>query len=106
MKRAVMVGLILCGPVLAQDKPDTKSTTAEAAIASGPVTVCSPNEAGSDCDKRDLARMFLIAGKPEAALRVLCSTFAARTAFGDDTHGGVPSRCLQSVGVEPKQAQK
>ncbi len=106
MKYAVVIALTLSIPVMAQDKPDTKPTPADAAIVSGPVAVCNPNETGSDCDKRDLARMFLIAGKPEAALRVLCSTFAARAAFGDDTHGGVPSKCLQSVGVEPKPGQR
>jgi hypothetical protein len=106
MRYAVLIGLILCIPGVAQERSDAQPTPAEAAVESGPVTVCTPNEAGSDCDKRDLARLFLIAGKREAALRVLCSTFAARAAFGDDTHGGVPSKCLQSVGVEPRQGQR
>ena len=106
MKYAVLIAWILSVPVLAQEKPDTQPMTAGAADVSSPVAVCSPNETGSDCDKRDLARWFLIAGKRDAPLRVLCSTFAARTAFGDDTRGGVPGKCLQSVGVEPRQGQK
>ena len=101
MKLAMLFGLALCISAQAQDRTESKST-AEAAIASGPVTVCVSNEPGSDCEKRDLARMLLIAGKREAALRVLCSTLAARVAFGDEAKG-IPSKCLQAVDIEVRK---
>lgn len=56
-------------------------------------------EAKRECEKRDTARLFLVAGKPDAALRLLCSTNEARAAFGDDKNGE-PTKCLQSVGVK------
>jgi hypothetical protein len=39
-------------------------------------------EAITECQKRETARLFIILGKPEAALRVLCTTKVARDAFG------------------------
>ena len=39
-------------------------------------------EAIMECQKRETARLFIILGKPEAALRVLCSTKVAKDAFG------------------------
>jgi hypothetical protein len=39
-------------------------------------------EAITECQKRETARLFIILGKPEAALRVLCSTKVAKDAFG------------------------
>jgi hypothetical protein len=97
----VLLGLALSVPVLpAQDKP-----TAEAAISSGPVTPCTSMaemrdaEGKHKCEKRDTARLFLIAGKPDAALRLLCATNESRAAFGDDKNGE-PVKCMQSVGVK------
>jgi hypothetical protein len=39
-------------------------------------------EAITECQKRETARLFVVLGKPEAALRVLCSTKVAKDAFG------------------------
>src|SRR5580693_1782124 len=95
-----ILALALCGTVLAQDQ---KPTTADVAVASGQVTPCTSmaemrdTDAKHECEKRDTARLFLIAGKPEAALRLLCSTTEARSAFGDDK-GAQPVKCLQAVG--------
>jgi len=42
-------------------------------------------EAISECQKRETARLFIILGKPEAAVKVLCTTKAARDAFSGST---------------------
>jgi hypothetical protein len=101
MKNSLLIlAVILSSLAVAQD---TKATS-ETAIASGPVTPCvsqadrPDTDAKHECEKRDTARLFLIAGKPEAALRMLCVTTEARAAFGDDKNG-TPVKCLKSVGV-------
>jgi hypothetical protein len=101
MKIVVLIAAVLL-PLLALAQ--TKATS-EAAVASGPVTPCvsqadlRDTDAKHECEKRDTARLFLIAGKPEAALRMLCVTTEARAAFGDDKNG-TPVKCLKSVGVD------
>jgi hypothetical protein len=101
MKIIVLIAAVLLPlPAFGQTK-----STSEAAIASGPVTACvsqvglRDTDAKRECEKRDTARLFLIAGKPDAALRMLCATTEARAAFGDDKNG-TPARCLKSVGVD------
>ena len=95
-----IVMTVLLTPLAAQDKPNS-----ELAVASGPVTPCTSMaemrdaDGKHECEKRDTARLFLIAGKPDAALRLLCATNEARAAFGDDKNGE-PARCLTSVGVK------
>jgi hypothetical protein len=95
-----LLGMVFCAPVLAQDK-----STVELAVASGPVTPCTSmaemrdSEGKHECEKRDTARLFLIAGKPDAALRLLCATNESRAAFGDDKNGE-PTKCMQSVGIK------
>jgi hypothetical protein len=95
-----LLGMTLCVPALAQDK-----STAELAAASGPVTPCTSmaemrdSEGKHECEKRDTARLFLIAGKPDAALRLLCATNESRAAFGDDKNNE-PIKCMQAVGVK------
>ena len=37
-----------------------------------------------ECQNRETARLFMILDKPEAATKVLCTTKAAREAFGGD----------------------
>jgi len=106
--------LALAVSCLAQDK-----SMSEVAAASGPVASCegigSPGvtsevvtQAITECQIRDAARLFLIAGKPIAALRLLCDTRSARVAFGDDyeaehhqwIHPAVPEKCLNAVAVK------
>jgi len=95
-----LFGLAVCAQVFAQDK-----STADLGVASGPVTPCTSmaemrdSEGKHECEKRDTARLFLVAGKPDAALRLLCATNESRAAFGDDKNG-VPVKCMQSVGVK------
>ena len=107
MKTTVMIllGLAFGAPALAQE---TKPPAAEAAAASGTVTVCGDANGRCECEKRDIARLFLIAGKPEAALYMLCSTKEARAAFRDDYQDGhnwiqaeIPVKCLHAVGLNP-----
>jgi hypothetical protein len=75
-------------------------------------TLGDPNNKASDedCAKRDTARLFLMAGKPEAALRVLCNTNAAMSAFrpngvldNDKSYTGLGS-CLKAVGLGRPEA--
>ena len=52
-----------------------------------PTTACEGQtgalpEAIIECEKREAVRLFIILGKPDSALRVLCTTKAAREAFG------------------------
>jgi len=101
----ILIALTLCLTAAAQDKP----TTADAAAASGVVTLCSAGTGStSECEKRDLARLFLIAGKPEAVLYMLCNTKEARSTFHDDYSDGhnwiqtdLPVKCWQAVGLKP-----
>jgi hypothetical protein len=111
---SLLLGLTLCIPALAQD---AKPRIAEAATASGQVTPCTfalnNNSLQTDrnCEARDIARLFLIAGKSEAALRILCNTGQAIFAFGGlsdkpEDRGMKQSidanhKCLQSAGLEP-----
>jgi hypothetical protein len=39
-------------------------------------------DAITECQKRETARLFMVLGKSEAALRILCSTKVAKDAFG------------------------
>jgi hypothetical protein len=68
-------------------------------------------DAISECQKRETARLFIILGKPEAALRILCNTKAAIEVFrptgplGSDKYednAAGNKRCLETVGVDPK----
>jgi hypothetical protein len=108
MKRFVALAFLACAsfvPASAQEK-----STTEAAISSGPVTPCTSmaemrdSEGKHECEKRDTARLFLVAGKTDAALRLLCATNESRAAFGDDK-SGEPVKCLQSVGVRTGAAK-
>jgi len=113
--KTLLMLLVLAVPCFAGEAP---STVAELAAASGQVTVCeiSPNAAQvstpvAECQKRDTARLFLIAGKPNAALRLLCDTQSARVAYGDDyeaehhqwIHPAIPAKCLRAVGLMQTQ---
>jgi hypothetical protein len=101
MKIVMLIAALLL-PILISAQ--TKATS-EAAITSGPVTACvsqadrPDTDAKHDCEKGDTARLFLIAGKTDAALRMLCATTEAKAAFGDDK-SGTPAKCLKSVGAE------
>lgn len=108
--------LLLTGVGIAQDtKPNTQAATATAELAAaGGVTPCIG--AGADpitlreCEKRDTARLFLLLGKPDAALRILCDTrtaievFRPGGALGSDKfedNVAANKRCLQAVGLDP-----
>lgn len=108
----LVAALVLVGVAIAQE---SKPSTAEVAAAAGGITPCV--EANADptgqreCEKRDVARLFLIAGHPDAALRILCNTRAAIEVFrpggalsSDKYEDNVAGnkKCLQEVGVEPR----
>jgi hypothetical protein len=108
--------LFLTAMAISQEaKPNATSTnTAELAASTG-VTACIGTGADAaslrECEKRDTARLFLIAGKQEAALRILCNTrtaievFRPNGALGNDKYEdnvAGNNRCLQAVGLELK----
>ena len=119
MKSHVLAMLWVLGLSVSASAQD-KSAKSSADSASRPVTVCAVavgtinvtseilTDAITECQKRDTARLFLIAGKPNAALRLLCDTGSARVAFGDDyeaerhqwIHPAVPQKCLQALKEE------
>lgn len=75
--------------------------------AGGAPNTSTPKDVVVECEKRDVARLFLLAGKTEAALRVLCTTNSAKAAFGDDHSDGhnwvtseVPNKCFAALGVK------
>jgi hypothetical protein len=107
----------LTASVLAQDR----APISEVVVAGGPVASCAGlgttgvtseviTQAITEYQKRDTARLFLIAGNTNAALRVPCDTQSARVAFGDDyegdrhqwIHPAVPQKCLDAVAVKVK----
>jgi hypothetical protein len=106
--KTLLVVLLLSGAAAPQDN---KQPITE--ISSSPeVSTCmnaSNDIAQKECEKRDTARLFMLAGKPESALRVLCNTRVAIEAFrpygsGDkfEESAAANSRCLQANGLEPK----
>jgi len=83
MKRiAILAALLLTSLAVGEDNPIVAHPEAIA-----PTTACEGltgalPEAIMECQKRETARLFLILGRPDAALRVLCSTKVAKEAFG------------------------
>ena len=83
MRRFVILAILLLAPLaVGQANP---TTTHPENIA--PTTPCEGltgalPEAITECQKRETARLFIILDKPEAALRILCSTKVAKDAFG------------------------
>jgi hypothetical protein len=93
---ATLAAVLPCipGPAQDQPRPDRPKLANPEAIA--PTTGCEGvtgalPEAISECQKRETARLFIILGKPEAAVKVLCTTKVARDAFGGDVEA-----CLKS----------
>jgi hypothetical protein len=111
--RLIATPIITLALALGATAQEAKPNTAELAASSG-VTPCAGTDATErECEKRDTARLFLLMGKPEAALRILCNTrsaievFRPGGPFGSDKYEENAAghiRCLQSVGVEPAQA--
>lgn len=78
---------LFCVSSLAQEQAKPDKPKVENPEAIPPTTGCEGitgalPEAISECQKRETARLFIILGKPEAAVKVLCTTKAARDAFG------------------------
>jgi len=108
--RAVAMAAVLVGITCAARGQEPKPTAAELAANSG-VTACTGTDISErECEKRDTARLFLLMGKPEAALRILCNTRSAIEVFrpggalGSDKfedNAAGNAACLKSVGLEP-----
>jgi hypothetical protein len=104
--------LVLTGILMAQE---AKPNLAELAAATTVATCSSPANdpaIAHECEKRDTARLFLIMGKPEAALRILCNTrpaievFRPNGALGSDKYEDNVAgnkACLQAVGIDTKE---
>jgi hypothetical protein len=81
--RVALAALLFSSVVAAQD-----NTTVLRPENIAPTTPCEGltgalPEAIAECQKRETARLFMILGKQDAALRVLCSTKAAKDAFAN-----------------------
>jgi len=83
MKHFAILGVLLFASMaVGQDNPTVAHPENIA-----PTTPCEGltgalPEAITECQKRETARLFIVLDKPEAALRVLCSTKVAKDAFG------------------------
>lgn len=112
MKKLMLVTFsifMLTCSALAQEKA---SDTA-ALVASMTVLPCATPQADStnvhQCELRETARLFLIAGQREAALRILCETTPALEVFrpqgaliGGKYEDNIAAnhRCLEAVGIK------
>jgi len=110
VNRFILIFVFL-GTCLAQtqEKPDNSAALA----ASMGVTTCSGTGvdpgAQHQCDLRETARLFLVAGQREAALRILCETTAAQEVFRPEGALGKGSydqniaanrKCLEAAGIK------
>ena len=91
-----LLGMALCAAVLAQDQPKRDRQIPEHPEVIRPSTGCEGitgalPEAISECQKRETARLFIILGKPEAAVRILCTAKVVRDAFNNNMDA-----CLKS----------
>jgi hypothetical protein len=108
---AVFAAFTLAGSALAEEKPsDTAALTASMAVL--PCTGQGDATNLHQCELRDTARSFLIAGQREAALRILCETTPAIEVFrpqGALTGGkyedniAANRRCLDAMGIKSNQ---
>jgi hypothetical protein len=98
MKRIVALAALLLTSLAASEDNARVSHPEEIA----PTTSCEGltgalPEAITECQKRETARLFLILGRPDAALRVLCSTKVAKDAFG-----AASLDCLKEIKAKDK----
>ena len=87
MKRVSLIFLMLLPVAFAQENSSHSTQAPSNVEAIRPSTPCEGLTGGMpdavrECQKRETARLFIILGKPEAALRILCTTNVARDAFG------------------------
>lgn len=105
-----IVGFMLAGSAWTQEKPSDNVAALAAAM-----TVQSCSGTGVDpvsqhqCELRETARLFLIVGQREAALRILCETTPALEVFRPEGALGsgkfeqniaANRRCLEVAGVK------
>jgi hypothetical protein len=81
--------LILGAPAFSQDVAKADKPKVQNPEAIPPTTACEGMtgalpEAISECQKRETVRLFIILGKPEAAVRILCTAKVAKDAFKDN----------------------
>ena len=105
---AVFATLALAGSALTEEKP----SDAAALTASMTVLPCAGQGDATNihqCELRETARLFLVAGQREAALRILCETTPAIEVFrpqGALTGGkyedniAANQRCLDAMGIK------
>lgn len=81
MSRVVAICLLLVSSAVAQEAAVRLPENIPPTTACEGGTGALP-EAIIECEKREAVRLFIVLGKPEAALRVLCTTKSAKEAFG------------------------
>ncbi len=91
-----LLGAGLRGAAPAQEQRSPTGPRIEKPEGIPPTTGCEGitgalPEAISECQKRETARLFIILGKPEAAVKVLCTTKAARDAFDGNLNACIKS---------------
>jgi hypothetical protein len=76
----MFASLAATGQATKQNAPPPSVPLPDVAPSCEGITGALP-EAITECQKRETARLFIILNRPEAALRVLCSTKVAKDAF-------------------------
>jgi len=112
LKQFALIVALLLGASVAQAQ-EKSSDNAPALAASMSVVSCSGP--GVDpgiqhqCDLRETARLFLVAGQREAALRILCETTAAQEVFRPEgalrngsfeQNVAANKKCLEVAGIK------
>ena len=104
-----LFALVLSVPAFAQTTKQVPDIPASAPCSGVAITSLGPTGAFTmgavECEKREAARLFIAAGQLDAAIRILCSTHAAKVAYGEtwdaaEQSGNVKQtvslKCLQS----------
>jgi hypothetical protein len=106
--RPTLAALFVLAAAVHAQEPSTADRAAAHSIQ--PCTInASDGNGQKECEKRDTALLFLLAGQKEPALRILCNTHVALEVFrpngplGTDKYEDNVSankRCLESVGIK------
>jgi hypothetical protein len=85
----ILLGLVTCVPFSAQDESKPVQRQLRTPEVIPPSTPCegvpgAPGEFAIECEKREAVRLLIVMDKPEAAMKVLCTTKALRESFGNN----------------------
>ena|ERR1700690_4001491 len=112
MKSIAIVFLLSAAAAWAQEKPQTNDPSTAAGYTTTMPCVATDAEISHQCILRETARLFLLAGQREAALRILCSTQPAQEAYRPggplntakwQENAEAIRRCLVASGISAKE---